>query len=192
MTPNKPPVSLTRTAPENPAPSPTTPTREVLSNQALGETPQSSADSTSLSSLPGQTQYTTSSPPDKTLAASTPPVQQKETKSETDSSTNNLVGAADSSKTPGGLEDEESQPSKPTPNSKAKAKPESVLRVDGFTRSDVPELLRQADAAADRRDFRLAVYEYNLVLRLDHNNISARSALRRVQASAPSPQSDIQ
>lgn len=192
MTPNKPPVSLTRTAPENPAPSPTTPTREVLSNQALGETPQSSADSTSLSSLPGQTQYTTSSPPDKTLAASTPPVQQKETKSETDSSTNNLVGAADSSKTPGGLEDEESQPSKPTPNSKAKAKSESVLRVDGFTRSDVPELLRQADAAADRRDFRLAVYEYNLVLRLDHNNISARSALRRVQASAPSPQSDIQ
>ena len=53
--------------------------------------------------------------------------------------------------------------------------------VDGFTKKNVPELLRVAEIAAQRRDYRLARYEYNLILKLDHNNAKARTGLRLVQ-----------
>lgn len=54
--------------------------------------------------------------------------------------------------------------------------------VDGFTRKNIPELLRVADIAARRGDFRLASYEYNLILKLDHTNARARIGLRLIQA----------
>jgi len=57
------------------------------------------------------------------------------------------------------------------------------LMVDGFTRKNVPELLRVADIAARRGDYRLASYEYRLILRLDHENVSARTGLRLIQES---------
>lgn len=53
--------------------------------------------------------------------------------------------------------------------------------VDGFTRKNVPELLRVADSAAQRGDYRLAAYDYNLILKLDHTNATARNGLRLVQ-----------
>jgi len=54
--------------------------------------------------------------------------------------------------------------------------------VDGFTRKDVPELLRVAEIAARRGDYRLATYEYNLILKLDHDNATAHNGLRLIRA----------
>jgi hypothetical protein len=44
----------------------------------------------------------------------------------------------------------------------------------------VPDLLRQADSYAARGDYRLARYEYGLVLKLDRNNFQAREGLRHL------------
>jgi serine/threonine protein kinase len=64
-----------------------------------------------------------------------------------------------------------------------KPSPEPPPMVDGFTRQDVPVLLRQADSYQERGEYRLARYEYRLVLKLDPNNAHAREALRRLLAA---------
>jgi len=56
-----------------------------------------------------------------------------------------------------------------------------ILTVDGFTRKNIPELLRAADGAARRGDYRLATYDYRLILKLDQTNATARNGLRLVQ-----------
>jgi len=73
-------------------------------------------------------------------------------------------------------------PATPKPLARKRA-PESALTVDGFSRQDIPDLLRQADSSAARGNYRLAHYEYGLVLKLDRNNVQAREGLRRLAAA---------
>lgn len=73
-------------------------------------------------------------------------------------------------------------PSAPKPPARKRAMDVSST-VDGFTRQDVPDLLRQADSYTTRGEYRLARYEYGLVLKLDRNNVQAREGLRRLAAA---------
>jgi serine/threonine-protein kinase len=73
-------------------------------------------------------------------------------------------------------------PATPKPLARKRAS-EPAKTVDGFSRQDIPDLLSQADSSSARGDYRLARYEYGLVLKLDRNNVPAREGLRRLAAA---------
>jgi serine/threonine protein kinase len=75
------------------------------------------------------------------------------------------------------------QPTATTSSEPSKPVRQAPAMVDGFTKRNVPELLRVAEIAAQRGDYRLARYEYGIILKLDHNNARARIALRLIQGA---------
>lgn len=92
------------------------------------------------------------------------------------------TASADTAKTP--AEPADANPFKPPVKAvKPAPKPANNATIEGFTRKDIPALLRKADAAAGKGEYTVAKYEYNVILKLDRQNAGALAGLRRVTAA---------
>lgn len=121
------------------------------------------------------------SSPASATAQVTPPVPQSATATQPTPSAAPPENAARSPFSPAAMDAQTNAPASAELSKKPLRQP--PLMIDGFTKRNVPELLRVADIAARRGDYRLAAYEYRLILKLDQNNARARTGLRLIQGS---------
>jgi len=138
------------------------------------------------SSAPLESQPASSPAGASRSATANPPVQATTAPAAVDAMPNGGSPAApeNATRSPFSPVSKESDPdSSPTSQPAVVPVRQRPLMVDGFTKRNVPELLRVADIAARRGDYRLARYEYNLILRLDQNNLRARAGLRLIQGA---------
>jgi len=174
------PTTQTPTAPEASGPA-TVPTLQPVAAQPPTDQPTSESAPSSGTPTPSPAVETSQKPVDPSPRVLSKAAQSTDTNQPPADSTTTHDSATTSAAS---IEDgkQSAWSAAPKPPARKRA-PETSLTVDGFTRQDVPDLLRQADSSSARGDYRLARYEYGLVLKLDHNNAQAREGLRRLLAA---------